>query len=161
MPKRIDPAELREHQLRAMQALQRLESLAKATDQRLAGMHQWKAKLVIRRDAQRAGEPARRTFKWTVSQGKMVHYTSSYRVAAPRPLGPPPKVVEMIFWLLLPGKHRQAIMGDAAEAYAETLKRYGRGSATFDYCKEALFATIASMRMSMAQWIELLLKRSS
>jgi hypothetical protein len=75
----------------------------------------------------------------------------------------PPRFVEGIFWFVLPRKVREAVMGDAAEAYAETMKRCGgsRFWASVDYCKEAVFAIIGSMRMSAAQWISLLFKRSS
>jgi hypothetical protein len=75
----------------------------------------------------------------------------------------PPQFVEGIFWFVLPRKVREAILGDAAEAYAETMKRYGgsRFWASVDYCKEAVFAISGSLRMSAAQWISLLFKRSS
>jgi hypothetical protein len=75
----------------------------------------------------------------------------------------PPRFIEGIFWFVLPRKVREAVMGDAAEAYAETMKRCGdsRFWASVDYCKEAVFAIIGSMQMSAAQWISHLFRRSS
>jgi hypothetical protein len=68
----------------------------------------------------------------------------------------PPRFVEQFVWMLLPRKSRDAIIGDAAEAYAETVKRYGRRLATLDYCKEVLFAIIGSLRMRAGRLIELI-----
>lgn len=82
--------------------------------------------------------------------------------AAP-PSAAPPRFVEGVFWLLLPRKLRDAIIGDAAEAYAQTMQKYGsrRWVATLDYCKEALFASLAAMRMSATEWVQMLFRRSS
>ena len=65
----------------------------------------------------------------------------------------PPRVIEQFVWMLLPRKNREAILGDAAEAYAETLRRYGRRWATWDYCKEVVFAITGSLRMQAGRWI--------
>lgn len=75
----------------------------------------------------------------------------------------PPKFLEAIFWLLLPRKLRDAIMGDAAEAFAQTMNRYPgrRVFATADYCKEALFAIFGAMRLSLAQCIGQMFRKSS
>lgn len=75
----------------------------------------------------------------------------------------PPRLVEGFVWLVLPRKLREAIMGDAAEAYTQTIQRYNgrRWMATLDYIKEAGFATFAAFRMSLAQWVQLIWKRSS
>lgn len=100
---------------------------------------------------------------------KIIEFLSPIEFKLYVPPGPvaaaakPPRIVEGVFWLVLPRKHREAIIGDAAEAYDQTLKRYGgrRWMATVDYIKEAVFASIAAFRMSVAQWVELILKRSS
>ena len=81
-------------------------------------------------------------------------------MSAPRP---PPRLLEGFFWPVLPRKLRDAIMGDAAEAYVQTMRRYGgsRVVASIDYFKEAMFANFSALRMSAAEWVQLILKRSS
>lgn len=64
---------------------------------------------------------------------------------------PPPKIVEGFFWLILPRKHRDAILGDAEEAYWETIAKFGsRRMATCDYCKEAAYAILFALRQGSA-----------
>ena len=77
------------------------------------------------------------------------------------PVSRPPQFLEGVFWIVLPRNLRDAIMGDATEAYHQTMERYGsRALATLDYFKEALFAILASLRMSAAQWIQQIFRRS-
>lgn len=83
-------------------------------------------------------------------------------VAVAYPPAGPPRIVEGIVWVLLPRKIRDAILGDAEEAYWQTIKRYNsRTLATADYVKEAIFAVLGGIRMSVANFILKLLKRSS
>jgi len=161
MPDRFDPSNLNDHQFAARQALQKLDQLAEAANQRLAEAQKLTAKLRVSRNERALRPAAGRKYIWTISHHGKEVYRLSYSVPAPLPVAPPPRIVELIFWLLLPRKHREAIMGDAAEAYAETVRRYGRGWATVDYCKEAVFMTLASVRMSIAEWIRLVFRRSS
>ena len=75
---------------------------------------------------------------------------------------PPPRIVEGLIWLVLPRKVRDAILGDAEEAYWQTLDRYGcRTAAIVDYCKEAFFAILGTMRMSVSQLISAVFRHSS
>lgn len=75
---------------------------------------------------------------------------------------PPPRIVECFIWLVLPRKVRDAILGDAEEAYWQTIDRYGsRTAATVDYCKEAFFAILGTLRMSVSQLISAVFRHSS
>jgi hypothetical protein len=61
-------------------------------------------------------------------------------------LAGPPKAVENFLWFLLPRKTRDAVMGDAEEAFRETLGRgLSRRAASFDYAKEAVFAILFAL----------------
>jgi hypothetical protein len=87
-------------------------------------------------------------------------------ILMPPPPAMPPSFLQGVFWLVLPRKLRDAIMGDAAEAHAQTIQRYGSGFvgrslAAVDYLKEALFASLSTLRMSAAQWIQLIFRSSS
>ncbi len=64
--------------------------------------------------------------------------------SAPESTVRPPPIAEGLFWLLLPCRERDAIMGDAMEAYAQTLAQYPnkRLAATLHYCKEGLAPSV-------------------
>lgn len=81
---------------------------------------------------------------------------------SPAPLPQPLKLAETLLWLLLPRKVRGAVIGDAREAYVDTLRRYPNAHwiANLDFYKEALFGILASARISLASFIDLLLRRS-
>lgn len=77
-----------------------------------------------------------------------------------RVLGPP-KIIEQCVWLLLPRTVRKAVLGDAEEAYWQTIHRYGsRRAATWDYGKEALFAVLFAIWTPVTKLFSVL-KRSS
>lgn len=52
--------------------------------------------------------------------------------------------MQCFFWGILPARDREAMMGDALEAYHETEKRFGRRAANQDYAKETVYAIIAA-----------------
>jgi len=84
-------------------------------------------------------------------QARAVHSATAQPAKASSSSLPPPKVVEGFFWLLLPRKHREGILGDAEEAYWQTIDRYGsRRIATVDYCKEAAFAILFATRVGVS-----------
>jgi hypothetical protein len=162
MPKRIDPSKLNDDEL--LKAFKRLDELSQSAVRRRVELEELKARTKALRNVHGHSTVIRKGNEFQLLIWTALTY---YVVAAigerstTPPVATPPRIVEMIFWLLLPRKVRGAIMGDAAEAFAETVKRYGPGWATLDYCKEALCAVLASTRLSLARGISLLFGRSS
>jgi hypothetical protein len=69
-------------------------------------------------------------------------------ISAPEPIEPlpPPKIVKDLIWLVLPRRVRDAVLGDAEEAYRQSLAEgYSYRAASFDYAKEAVFAILFSL----------------
>jgi hypothetical protein len=46
--------------------------------------------------------------------------------------------------VLLPARDREPLLGDALEAYNDTLRKFGGRSATYDYAKEVFYAIVAA-----------------
>src|SRR4051794_9575607 len=70
--------------------------------------------------------------------GKVTRYTvleakANHELVRGKPPAGPPKIIEQCVWLLLPRKLREAVIGDAEEAYWQTIRRYGSRAATLDY----------------------------
>lgn len=73
----------------------------------------------------------------------------------------PPAILQLVFRILLPARVRDAVLGDAQEAYNDTLGRSGRPwVATTDYVKEVLYATVGGTWMRIERLISLLRRGS-
>lgn len=73
----------------------------------------------------------------------------------------PPRHLEVAFRILLPARVRDAILGDAQEAFNDTLQRsQSRRIATADYAKEILYAIISATWMRLEKVIALLRRGS-
>lgn len=83
--------------------------------------------------------------KWIAVNEPLMHYPAPHVRLEPTEVASPPRMIENIIWFALPRKVRDAVMGDAEEAYHETLQRYGRRAANWDYCKQAAFAILFAL----------------
>lgn len=73
----------------------------------------------------------------------------------------PPALLQIVFRVLLPARVRDAVLGDAQEAYNDTLKRSARPwVATIDYIKEVLYATVGGTWLRLERLISLLRRGS-
>lgn len=67
------------------------------------------------------------------------------------PIASPPRLLEKFLWLTLPAGLRDALLGDAEEAFNATLPKYGLRAARWDYFKEVVFGVGGAILMLYAQ----------
>lgn len=99
---------------------------------------------------QREFEAARRMGKktqWRVPS-ELVASPISLEVAT---MTSPPRMLEKFLWLTLPSGVRDALLGDAEEAFNATLPKYGLRAAQWDYVKEVVFGVGGALLMLYAK----------